>query len=138
MPLDEIIRAKALGLMKQASTAVVASIDEQGYPRAVPMSNIKVEQMQTMWFSTGVNSEKVKHYRQNSRASICYYSGGDGVSLTGDMEMIDDSAIKEALWLDWFFDHFPGGITDPNYCILKFTAKQAVIWIDRVFEHIFL
>jgi hypothetical protein len=25
----------------------------------------------------------------------------------------------------------PGGETDPNYCIIKFTAKRASLWIDN-------
>jgi hypothetical protein len=33
--------------------------------------------------------------------------------------------------LDWFINHFPDGETDPNYCIIKFTAKRASLWIDN-------
>jgi general stress protein 26 len=37
------------------------------------------------------------------------------------------------MWLDWFIEHFPGGMDDPNYCILEFTAAEATLWIDREF-----
>jgi len=136
--MDLKICDKALSLISLASTAVLASIDDNGYPRAVPMASIKTEELHTMWFATGTNSEKVKHYRKNNKASVCYHAGDDTITFTGEVQMVDDMAIKKELWLDWFINHFPGGIEDPEYCILKFSAKQAVVWIDRVFEHITL
>ena len=44
-----------------------------------------------------------------------------------------DEAEKKALWQDWFIEHFPGGVNDPTYCILKFTAKRATYWLDFQF-----
>ena len=37
------------------------------------------------------------------------------------------------MWIDWFIEHFPGGIDDPNYCILEFEADEATLWIDKEF-----
>ena len=36
-------------------------------------------------------------------------------------------------WGDWMLDHFPGGVEDPEYCVLKFTSTSATYWIDNVF-----
>ena len=44
-----------------------------------------------------------------------------------------DEAEKKALWQDWFIEHFPGGVNDPTYCVLKFTAKRATYWLDFQF-----
>ena len=44
-----------------------------------------------------------------------------------------DEAEKKALWQDWFIEHFPGGVNDPTYCILKFTAKRVTYWLDFQF-----
>ena len=48
-------------------------------------------------------------------------------------ELNSDMEIKKALWSDWMFAHFPGGVIDPSYCILKFTSEEATYWIDNEF-----
>ncbi|AOT68856.1 pyridoxamine 5'-phosphate oxidase family protein [Geosporobacter ferrireducens] len=128
------IRKKAMDIVSNAETTVLSSIDEGGWPRAVTMSNIKAEGLETIWFATGTTSAKVKHYKENNKASVCYSAGNNGITLIGDMEIVDDMDVKKALWTDWFIAHFPGGVTDPEYCILKFVTKDAVLWIDNVFE----
>ena len=59
--------------------------------------------------------------------------GGDSIVLTGKVEIVSDMETKTALWSDWMFAHFPGGVTDPNYCILMFTSENATYWIDNEF-----
>ena len=59
--------------------------------------------------------------------------GGDSIVLTGKVEIVSDMEIKKALWSDWMFAHFPGGVIDPSYCILKFTSEEATYWIDNEF-----
>ncbi len=44
--------------------------------------------------------------------------------LKGTMEVIEDSVIKEIIWQDGDTVYYPKGITDPDYCVLKFTAMQ--------------
>ena len=44
--------------------------------------------------------------------------------LTGTMEVLTDSASKEMIWRDGDTMYYPGGVTDPDYCVLKFTASQ--------------
>ncbi|MBB6214267.1 general stress protein 26 [Anaerosolibacter carboniphilus] len=131
--MENSIRKKAIDIVSKAETTVLSSIDEGGRPRAVTMSNIKAEGLETIWFATGTSSAKVKHYKENNKASVCYNNGNDGITLTGNIEIIEDMNIKNALWVDWFTAHFPGGATDPEYCILKFITKDAVLWIDNVF-----
>lgn len=132
--MGAVERKKAIEIIEGLETVVLTSIDEGGYPRAVAMSNIKAEGMKTIWLATSTSSKKVGHYRANNKASLCYSTSDDGITLTGHIEVLEDKKIKEDLWLDWFIRHFPGGPTDPDYCILKFTTKEAVIWVDNVFE----
>ena len=76
-----------------------------------------------------------KHYMKNSKAGVSY---NNGISLVGEIEMVEDNSLKEELWQDWFIEHFPKGVTDPNYCVLKFTSKEAVIYINEIFTTISL
>lgn len=43
--------------------------------------------------------------------------------LKGVMEILEDSASKEMIWQDGFTAYYPLGVTDPDYCIIKFTAS---------------
>lgn len=131
---DELFK-KAAKLVSEAETATLSSIDENGYPRAVEMSNIKTEALNAIYFATGTDSRKVKHYMMNPRAGVSY---NNGVSLIGEIEIVEDITIKKELWQEWFIKHFPKGVMDPNYCILKFTSKEAVIYIDEIFTTISL
>ena len=68
------------------------------------------------------------------RQVFAIFLGGDGVTLLGEVEIVHDAVVKKALWQDWFIEHFPKGIDDPEYCILRFDANKATCWIDKLFE----
>lgn len=55
------------------------------------------------------------------------------MTLVGKVSVKTDQAIKTEMWLDWFIDHYPGGMEDPNYCILEFETQEATLWIDGEF-----
>jgi general stress protein 26 len=45
-----------------------------------------------------------------------------GVQLLGTMEVCTDTATKEMIWRDGDTMYYSGGVTDADYCVLKFTA----------------
>lgn len=126
------LAARAESIMKAASTATIAVIDDRGFPRASTISSIRTDGVRHAWFSTGLQSGKVRCLENNNRASLCYRDGGHNVTLIGTIEILTDQPIKRELWQDWFIDHFPAGQDDPNYCILRFTAEQASLWVDSI------
>lgn len=134
--MNEHLISKATLIIRDASIATIAVIDDDGYPRASTISNIKTDGVKTVWFATGLKSGKVKCLMRNNKASVCYHESGNNITLIGTIEISTDLELKKQLWLDWFINHFPEGVTDPNYCILKFTAKQALLWIDSQYEEV--
>ena len=129
------MKEKATLLLDTSEVVILTSINSEGYPRPVPMSKIKSEGIRTIWMSTGKNSLKTKDFRKNPKAGVCFYSQGNSVALTGEVEIITDPALKQELWQEWFIEHFPQGPTDPNYVLLKFQADHATLWIDGIFVH---
>ena len=111
----EELKRKAELLLEQCESVVLTSIDENGFPRPVPMSKVKAEGITTIWFATGTYSEKTEHFRVNPKAGVCFQKEINSVVLTG------------------YIEHFPGGVNDPTYCVLKFTAKRATYWLDFQF-----
>ena len=131
----ETLEKKAAEMLQKSEVVVLASINQEGYPRPVPMSMVKAEGISTVWMSTGNDSWKTIDFRNNPKGGLCFYAQGDSVCMTGDVEVITDADIKQELWQDWFINHFPGGPTDPNYVILKFEANHATYWIEGKFVH---
>jgi general stress protein 26 len=50
--------------------------------------------------------------------------------LTGKMEVLEDNAIKQEMWRLGDKMFYPQGVTDPDYCILKFTATKGRYYCD--------
>ena len=129
------MKEKATELLQRCEVVVLASVNKEGYPRPVPMSKIATEGISTIWMSTGADSWKPIDFHANPKAGLCFNEKGDSVVLTGEVEVVTDEQQKLALWQDWFIDHFPGGPTDPNYVLLKFTSNHATYWINGTFIH---
>ena len=45
-----------------------------------------------------------------------------GISLIGTVEVLETSEAKERIWQESDTMYYKGGVTDPDYCVLKFTA----------------
>ncbi len=50
--------------------------------------------------------------------------------LRGSMEVLTDAATKQMIWREGDTEYYPGGVTDPNYCVLKFTATDGRFYSD--------
>ncbi len=91
----EELKRKAELLLEQCESVVLTSIDENGFPRPVPMSKVKTEGITTIWFATGTYSEKTEHFRVNPKAGVCFQKEINSVVLTGYIEIITDEAEKK-------------------------------------------
>ena len=119
--------------------AATYDFDKNGFPpRPVAIDVLRHDGIATLWMTTSLSSEKVKHLRKEPKAGICYVHETDSVTLTGTAEIIYDMETRHAFWKDFMAHYFPEGPDDPDYCILRFEAAEATLWIDRKFEHITL
>lgn len=119
---------KTIGnLIDKQSVSFISSIDAAGFPNTKAMlSPRKREGIRVFYFTTNTSSMRVTQYRKNPNACIyfCDKRFFRGVMLRGTMEVIKDSSIKKAIRQDGDTMYYPEGITDPDYCVLKFTATQ--------------
>lgn len=118
-------------LINQSDVAYVSSIDENGYPHVATRSMIKSYGLQGTYFSTGTEGNLADNIRRNNKMSLCFHNKGDNMTLVGTAEIIRDQGKKKEMWLDWFIDHFPGGPTDPGFCLIKFTTEYVSLWVDH-------
>ncbi len=113
--------------------AYISSVDQEGFPWTKAMLKPrKREGIKTFYFTTNTFSIRVAQYKANPKASIyfCDAKGFKGMMLRGTMEVLTDAASKEMIWHDGDTQYYPGGVTDPNYCVLKFTATDGRFYSD--------
>ena len=113
--------------------AYISSVDQEGFPWTKAMLKPrKREGIKTFYFTTNTFSIRVAQYKANPKASIyfCDAKGFKGMMLRGTMEVLTDAKSKEMIWRDGDEQYYPGGVTDPNYCVLKFTATDGRFYSD--------
>jgi general stress protein 26 len=114
-------------LIDKQGVSFIGSIDEDGFPNMKAMlPPRKREGIKAFWFTTNTSSMRVAQYRQNPKACVYFYDKRffRGVMLKGSMEVLDDAETKEMIWQDGDTMYYPGGVTDPDYCVLKFTTRS--------------
>lgn len=114
-------------LIDKQSVSFVASLSEDGFPNMKAMlPPRKRTGIKEFWFTTNTSSMRVAQYRKNPNASIyfCDKRFFRGVMLTGQMEVLEDADTKQMIWHEGDTMYYPQGVTDPDYCVLKFTAAK--------------
>lgn len=114
-------------LADKANLTFISYVDDDGYPITKAMLKPRErEGIKIFWFSTNTSSNKVKFFRKNARASIYFVDKRffRGVSLRGTMEVLETAEAKERIWRKGDTMYYKEGVTDPDYCVLKFTAVE--------------
>lgn len=85
----------------------------------------KREGIRTFYFTTNTSSMRAAQYRANPNACIYFFDKRffRGVMLKGTIQVLEDAANKEMIWQDGDTMYYPKGVTDPDYCVLRFTAS---------------
>lgn len=116
-----------VNLIDKQSVAFISSIDKDGYPNTKAMlPPRKREGIKAFYFTTNTSSMRVKQYMDNVKACIyfCDKRFFRGVMLKGTMEVLQDNHSKEMIWKEGDTMYYSKGVTDPDYCVLKFTAES--------------
>lgn len=121
-------REKTIGnLIDKSKLSIISYISEDGFPVSKAMlAPRKRNGIREFWFSTNTSSNKVKAFRENPKASIYFVDRRffRGVSLSGTMEVLETAEAKERIWRTGDTMYYHEGVTDPDYCVLRFTATK--------------
>ena len=112
-------------LIDRQGVSLISSVDSDGFPNTKAMlPPRKREGIKSFWFTTNTSSMRVSQYRSDPRACIYFFDKRffRGVMLKGTMEVLEDTVSKEMIWQEGDTMYYSKGITDPDYCVLKFTA----------------
>ncbi|WP_455656463.1 pyridoxamine 5'-phosphate oxidase family protein [Phascolarctobacterium sp.] len=119
---------KTIGnLIDKQSTAFLSSVDADGFPNTKAMLAPRLrEGLRVFYLTSNTSSMRAAQYRQNPKACLyfCDRRFFRGVMLLGTVEVLTDAAAKELIWCEGDTMYYPQGVTDPDYCVLRFTAHQ--------------
>ena len=124
MKRDEAVN-RALDLMRASTVVYLGTNGPDGCPWIKAMLLMEHEGLARVWFSTNTSSKRVAQLRNDSRASV--YAADPptfrGLLLLGEAEVLEDPESKRRFWREGFERYYPLGVEDPDYCVLRFTAR---------------
>ncbi|MDE7445864.1 MAG: pyridoxamine 5'-phosphate oxidase family protein [Lachnospiraceae bacterium] len=129
-----ITREHIIEFIQKQKVAFIASVDEDGFPNMKAMFVPRKIEGNCFYFSTNTSSMRSQQYMKTPKASIYFFNKGrfryEGIMLIGTMEVLQDEAIKKEIWCPGDTMFYKQGVTDPDYCVLKFTAIKGRHYCD--------
>lgn len=113
------------GIMDKQKTAFISSVDSEGFPNTKAMLQPrKREGIKVIYLTTNTSSMRVEQFRTNPKACLYFCDNRffRGVMLKGTVEVMEDQETKQMIWKTGDTVYYPNGVTDPDYCVLKFTT----------------
>lgn len=121
-------RKELTEFIQKQKTAFLSSVDEEGFPNIKAMFTPRKIDGSCLYFSTNTSSMRTQQFMQNSKACFYVYHRGrfqyEGLMLTGTVEVLQDEEIKKEIWCTGDSIYYKQGVSDPDYCVLKFTAVK--------------
>lgn len=131
---------KTIGdLIDKSSVTIISSIDNDGFPNTKAMlPPRKRKGIKELYLTTNTSSMRVKQYSENPKTCVYFYDKRffRGIMLKGKMEVLQDPKSKEMIWKDGDEMYYPKGVSDPDYCVLKFTACEGRYYSNFKSENI--
>jgi general stress protein 26 len=125
MQREEAIR-EALALAGRCAVAMLGTNDDNGYPNIKAMIKMENEGLRRIWFSTNTSSKRVSQLARDPKACVYFVDCEQwmGLMLVGEVEVLQDTESRQRLWREGFEKYYPAGVTDPDYTVLRFTARR--------------
>ena len=127
-------REEIFEFIDSQKTAFIGSVDEDGFPNIKAMLAPRERDGAVLYFTTNTSSMRVKQYLEDEKACVYFYHRGrfryTGVMLKGTMTVLTDQPTKERIWRTGDTMFYKKGVTDPDYCVLRFTATSGRYYQD--------
>jgi general stress protein 26 len=143
---EKELQAACIELMAVADTVFLAANEAGGYPRIRAMLNLRNRTEYPkhvhlyadhdddfmVYLTTNTSSRKRADIEADPKVGL-YYRHPDrrfGLSLIGDVEIVDDMETKTAVWADGWEVYYPstGRPDDPDYTLLRIFPTSARGW----------
>lgn len=121
---------KRIQKMLQNRDAMVASVNEAGFPETKAMFLRQIDDVHIFWFSSNVSARSTGQWAKNPKASVYLVDAKSvtGVLFTGTMRVHEDAETKKAFWKVTDLQYYSQGPSDPDYCMLEFIAEHVRVY----------
>jgi general stress protein 26 len=127
-------KEQVIDFIEKQKVAFIASVDNDGFPNIKAMLMPRKIDGNCFYFTTNTSSMRVSQYRENEKASLYFFNKGrfryEGVMLIGTMEVLEDAETKQDIWRTGDKMFYKKGVTDPDYCVLRFMAIKGRHYCD--------
>ena len=95
-----------------------------------PMSTQEVDENGSLWFFSGLDSEKNKEIGEDKNVQLFFSNPAKSSFLVvnGEAEIVLDRSKIDELWSATVEIWFKGGKDDPNVSLIKVNTKSAYYW----------
>jgi len=129
--------------LRNSAVAVLSTVAQDGYPCSRVMFNLRREAQfpglvpyftamkdLTVLLTTNTSSAKRLQIEQNAKVAVCYTVPEKflGLTLIGNIEIVDDPEVKEALWQPGWECYYPSGAHDPDPTVLLLRPRRIQGW----------
>ncbi|MBJ7401890.1 MAG: pyridoxamine 5'-phosphate oxidase family protein [Bradyrhizobium sp.] len=125
-------QAKVWDLIKDAHTALLMTVDENGALEARPMGCLQKEFDGILWFLTFRHSSKLRQIGKNHRVLVAYVKPDkyEYVAVSGSASAVEDREKLKELWTEGLRVWFPEGPEDPELAMLAVEVEKADYWAE--------
>lgn len=114
-------------LINEYDVGMMTNINEEGKLVSHPMTLQGEVTSDVLWFITHRNSEKVTELKKNNEVNVAFHDN-DSISVSGQVEIVDDVAKKKELWsktIEVFYDEGP---ESEQIILLKVNIESIEYW----------
>ncbi|MDQ8054189.1 MAG: pyridoxamine 5'-phosphate oxidase family protein [Pedobacter sp.] len=98
-----------------------------------PMGASQVDDAGDLWFFSAKNSNKNRQIQADPEVYLMFMEPGKQhyLSLTTEVEIVEDQQKIDELWNDFLNAWFPGGKDDPQISLLKASVISGHYWDEK-------
>ena len=135
-PVDESrLQELAAQVVAEDRFPVLASIDED-QPRVRPVSPVRTDGF-TVYVANLRSYHKTREIAANPKVELCYMNPGhDQVRITGVAEVLEDRAVKQAIWDENpLLRQYLGSIDNPELIVYRIVPQQVRFMREWALEY---
>lgn len=126
MTQEQLTLAEVLDKVEGQRIAMFTSLDDDQLV-ARPMGLLQVDDDNTLWMVTTIDSDKAEQVRADQRVNLSF-AADDYLSVSGTAEVVRDGAKAEELWnphVDAWLQCDP---TDPRVALIRVSPATIAYW----------
>ena len=95
---------------------------------ARPMTIARLDEDMGAYLVSDIRSLKIDEISVNPQALLTFQGARKFASVRGELAVVHDRQLMDAVWKEVWKVWFPQGKSDPNIALLRFSAHEGEFW----------